>query len=110
MKTKWVRFAKDETELDKIFMGKSCVPLKVNATAVVLVKHQGEIYLVKNRCPHQGKPLDQASCEDGFIVCPWHQYAFDLKTGRGSGLYLENYPVEKREDGYYAAFEYFSWF
>ncbi|MBD3636247.1 MAG: Rieske (2Fe-2S) protein [Crocinitomicaceae bacterium] len=110
MKTKWVKFASDEKELNELLRGKECMPMKVNSKAVLLVKHDGEYYMVKNRCPHQGYRLDQAHCEEGAIVCPWHKYSFSLETGRGSGLYLENYPIEKREDGYYAGFEYFSLF
>ena len=93
-----------------MLMGKSCAPTRINGKALLLVHHQSTYYLVKNRCPHQGITLENATCEDGFIVCPWHRYAFDLETGRGAGLYLENYPIEKREDGYYAGFEYFSLF
>jgi 3-phenylpropionate/trans-cinnamate dioxygenase ferredoxin subunit len=66
--------------------------------------------MVKNRCPHQGITLENAQCVDGEIICPWHRYAFNLENGQGGGLYLDIYPVEKREDGYYAGFEYFSLF
>lgn len=81
-----------------------------NRKVCLLIKHQDAYYLVKNSCPHQGVSLEKASCEDGFIVCPWHRYGFDLKTGRGAGLYLDNYPIEIRDNGVYAGFEYFSWF
>jgi nitrite reductase/ring-hydroxylating ferredoxin subunit len=110
MKIRWVKFAEDEKHLKELFMGRSCSPLKVNNTAVLLVEHQGEIHMVKNRCPHQGITLEKATCEDGKIVCPWHHYGFDLKHGRGAGLYLDIYPIERREDGFYAGFEYFSLF
>jgi nitrite reductase/ring-hydroxylating ferredoxin subunit len=110
MKLKWVKFAEDEMDLKSKLIGKNCSPMKVNGKAVLIVFHQNQYFLVKNRCPHQGKSLSDATCEDGHIVCQWHRYGFDLKTGRGAGLHLENYPIEKREDGYYAGFEYFSLF
>jgi nitrite reductase/ring-hydroxylating ferredoxin subunit len=110
MKIKWVRFAEDEAALTQLLKSKKCSPLKVNAKAVLLVEHNGNYHMVKNRCPHQGITLENASCEDGKIVCPWHHYGFDLENGRGAGLYLDIYPIEKREDGYYAGFEYFSFF
>lgn len=109
-KMRWVKFAESEDHLQKLLQGKEVAPLRVNNKAVLLVSHEEQYFLVKNRCPHQGITLENASCEDGYIVCPWHRYAFSLETGRGAGLYLEKYPVELREDGYYAGFEYFSLF
>ncbi|MCB9223871.1 MAG: Rieske (2Fe-2S) protein [Crocinitomicaceae bacterium] len=109
-KIKWVKFANDDAHLVELFMGRTCSPIKVNGKAVLLVNNEGEYHMVKNKCPHQGITLEKASCEDGKIICPWHHYGFDLKNGRGAGLYLDIYPIEKREDGYYAGFEYFSLF
>lgn len=46
-------------------------------------------------CPHRGGPLDDAPVEDGCVVCPWHGYRFDLRTGRsadGRGLALAGPP------------------
>jgi nitrite reductase/ring-hydroxylating ferredoxin subunit len=36
-------------------------------------------------CPHLGLPLaafGRLSVERGRLVCPWHQWRFDLRTGR----------------------------
>lgn len=110
MKTNWVKFANSYSELKRELNARTCLSKVVNGRSVLIVFHGGEFYLVKNKCPHQGAKLDGAVCEDGMIVCPWHRYGFDLKTGRGAGLYLENYPIQEREDGLYAGFEYFSWF
>lgn len=110
MKIRWVRFADSFEELRLKLNERSCLPMAVNGKSVLLVFHQDTFYLVKNKCPHQGIELSKATCEDGKIVCPWHHYGFDLKTGRGADLYLENYPIEERQDGLYAGFEYLSWF
>lgn len=109
-KMKWLKLAGSLDEIEQRMRGKEVHPISFNNLSLLLVKHRGEFFLVKNKCPHQGMRLDEASCENGYIVCPWHHYGFDLKTGRGGGLYLDNYPLEKREDGVYAGFEYFSWF
>lgn len=109
-KIRWVKFADNENQVEQLLMGKTCAPKRINGKAVLIVKHQESYYLVKNKCPHQGIRLEKSVCEDGFIVCPWHRYGFDLKTGRGAGLHLENYPIEIRDDGWYAGFEYISLF
>ncbi len=109
MKTKWLKISDSFDDLDRRLNGKEVSPISFNNLPLLLVKHADQFYLVKNKCPHQGIKLDHAKCENGFIVCPWHHYGFDLKNGRGGGLYLDNYPLEKRDDGVYAGFEYFSW-
>jgi len=110
MKMRWVRFADNSTAVLEEMNARSVVPRSIGGHAVLLVNHQDQLFLVKNKCPHQGASLSKAHCEDGMIVCPRHRYGFDLKTGRGAGLYLDTYPIEEREDGVYAGFEYFSWF
>ncbi|HEX5234407.1 MAG TPA: Rieske (2Fe-2S) protein [Silvibacterium sp.] len=41
----------------------------------------GAISAMDNVCPHRGGPLGQGIVEDGKIICPWHAWAFDAKTG-----------------------------
>lgn len=42
----------------------------------------GEICAIENACMHRGGPLGQGVVEGGKVVCPWHGWEFDLKTGR----------------------------
>jgi nitrite reductase (NADH) small subunit len=42
---------------------------------------EGEYYALDNECVHSGGPLGQGVVHDGKIVCPWHAWAYDLKTG-----------------------------
>ena len=41
----------------------------------------GTISVLDGTCPHEGGPLGEGSIEDGRVVCPWHGYAFDVRTG-----------------------------
>jgi nitrite reductase (NADH) small subunit len=41
----------------------------------------GEIAVLDNTCPHREGPLGQGMIEDGRVVCPYHGWAFDVKTG-----------------------------
>jgi len=41
----------------------------------------GEIAVLSNVCPHEEGPLGQGMIEDGRVVCPYHGWAFDVKTG-----------------------------
>jgi len=42
----------------------------------------GEFYAMDNECPHRGGPLGQGMIEDGKVVCPWHGWRWDPKTGQ----------------------------
>ena len=58
-------------------------PVVVDAagTPVLLVRSNGRIDAIANRCGHAGGPLDEGELEDGCVVCPWHQSMFRLQDG-----------------------------
>jgi nitrite reductase/ring-hydroxylating ferredoxin subunit len=43
----------------------------------------GELFAVSRRCRHLGADLGEGSIDgEGRLVCPWHQSAYDVRTGR----------------------------
>lgn len=54
----------------------------VDGQELVVVRLDGEWFALTNRCPHQGGPLGRGRFENGQLVCPWHQWRFDPRTGR----------------------------
>src|ERR1700756_1865838 len=42
----------------------------------------GTITAMDNVCLHRGGPLGQGLVEKGKIVCPWHGWVWDPKTGQ----------------------------
>jgi nitrite reductase (NADH) small subunit len=53
----------------------------------------GAISVMDNVCPHRGGPLGQGMIEGNKIVCPWHAWAFDVKTGAAEHTSLAKVPV-----------------
>jgi nitrite reductase (NADH) small subunit len=61
------------------------------ANSVIEVMVRGEPYAICNAagsitalwgiCPHAGGPLGQGQISDGRIVCPYHCWEFDCRTG-----------------------------
>jgi nitrite reductase (NADH) small subunit len=41
----------------------------------------GTISVLNGECPHEGGPLGEGIVEGCKVVCPWHAYAFDVRTG-----------------------------
>ena len=46
-----------------------------------VLEHEGNSYMVQRFCPHAGSDLSGAKVTDGHIVCPGHQWKFNLETG-----------------------------
>ncbi len=55
--------------------------LSLNGTPVLLIKQQGKIFAIDNRCPHQACSLSNGSLDGLVIICPCHDWRFNLETG-----------------------------
>jgi nitrite reductase/ring-hydroxylating ferredoxin subunit len=56
--------------------------VEVEGRDLMIVNVAGSFYAVDNRCPHMGGPLNRGRVEGRAIVCPWHDWRWDVKTGR----------------------------
>lgn len=76
--------------------------LQLEGRDVVLVNVEGEYYALDDQCPHQGGPLSRGKVEGRAVVCPWHGWRWDPKSGRAIWPEVDwrmfSYPV-KVEDG-----------
>jgi nitrite reductase (NADH) small subunit len=48
---------------------------------LVLVWHDGQAYAMENICIHKGRELVDGVILNGRLVCPGHQWAYELGTG-----------------------------
>lgn len=56
--------------------------VKLNNIDIALFNIQGNIYAIKNRCPHRSGPLIRGFIDPtGGIKCPMHGWRFDLRDG-----------------------------
>ena len=56
--------------------------VEVGSKRILLCNIAGEIYAYGNECPGSTLPLDEGVLSDVVLVCPWHNCAFDARTGR----------------------------
>jgi len=47
-----------------------------------LCNNQGTICALSGVCLHQGGPLGQGQLAGGRIICPWHAWEYDCRTGQ----------------------------
>ncbi|MEX0922155.1 MAG: Rieske (2Fe-2S) protein [Rhodovibrionaceae bacterium] len=75
--------------------------VKPEGKQIALFAHNGRIYACDNSCPHEGYPLSVGTLgADCHLTCNWHNWKFDLATGRtlNGGDNVRIYPV-RLEDG-----------
>ena len=42
---------------------------------------EGTITALSGICPHRGGPLGQGQLEGVWVICPWHAWEWDCRTG-----------------------------
>lgn len=82
------------------------VPVDVDGTPIVVVRHRGEFFAVQNNCSHRDFPLSEAGFDprDEVLVCAWHGGCFDIRTGAAvvppATDPVETYPMRLAGDGW----------
>jgi nitrite reductase (NADH) small subunit len=48
---------------------------------IALYNVAGTVYATDNSCPHSGGPLGKGLLRGEIIICPWHMWSFNVRTG-----------------------------
>jgi nitrite reductase (NADH) small subunit len=51
---------------------------------ICIANVNGVYSAMDNVCLHRGGPLGQGMIENGKVVCPWHGWQYDPKTGQAA--------------------------
>lgn len=73
----WV-FAIDETALAE----GALVQTRCAGESVLVTRVGGVVYAVGDKCAHMACPLRRGKLEGYSLVCPCHDWRFDIRTGR----------------------------
>ena len=74
---------------------------KAEDIAICLANVDGRLSAVDNICPHRQGPLGQGWIDGKSVVCPWHAWSFNLRTGEAEHpvhAKVEVFPVRIEED------------
>ena len=58
------------------------------------------IRVMDDHCPHAGGSLSAGAVVEGCVLCPWHAWPFDVKTGicpDAESYQVKTYEVQVRE-------------
>jgi nitrite reductase (NADH) small subunit len=85
------------------FPDQQLTKVEIGGTEMGVCRWGDEVFVFRNRCPHEGAPLcsgflqkklsatlieDEPELEvdeqSPVILCPWHRWEFDLRTGKAA--------------------------
>lgn len=73
----------------------------VNGGEYVICNVDGQIFALEGICPHRGAPLGEGALHSHTIVCPWHAWEFDCRTGIGDCADISIKQVTVEQDRIY---------
>lgn len=104
MLNKHLIFSSEGELAEKVKIGE-IISMEVEGKPVAITLTKNGFYAFRNLCPHNRVPLSDGKCNIyDEIVCPWHNYRFDLKTGSetsGNGHHLKTYHLDITNEGVY---------
>ncbi|MFA6914767.1 MAG: Rieske (2Fe-2S) protein [Parachlamydiales bacterium] len=75
---------------EDIAPGKKTIASLEDGREIVIFNCDGEFYAIENVCPHMGGPLGEGEMDGCTVVCPWHGWQFDIKSGSCINMPGEN--------------------
>jgi 3-phenylpropionate/trans-cinnamate dioxygenase ferredoxin subunit len=104
----YLLFSSEQKAIENLPLNK-VIAIEVGGKELCIVRHSEGYFVTNNKCPHQSLPLSRGGfCENGHIVCPFHRYSWETKTGRETRRNegnMEIYPVKVNEEGFFIGIE-----
>jgi 3-phenylpropionate/trans-cinnamate dioxygenase ferredoxin subunit len=96
--------------IDEIQFAKNDIALvTIAGKKICLVKTSHGLKACSSQCPHAGGDLAEGIIDKREnIICPVHNYRFNLKNGmdtNNEGYFLKIYKIEKNEEGIFITLE-----
>lgn len=101
----WYKIFPDEISALKKMQEARPQRVQIGEVMICLVLFNGKFFAVQDACTHNSESLSKGWVNHiGEIVCPWHNYRFELITGKpcdSSCADLMTYPIRIDESGFY---------
>ena len=75
--------------------------VEVDGQPIALFNVSGTFYALGAVCPHEGGPLQDGELDGDTVICPWHGFDYNLKTGEclmDPGLRVATFVVKTKGD------------
>ncbi len=105
----WVKIFDSSKEAQKLFPLNAVKTIRIGEKRICLGRLSDGFYAIEDTCSHEGASLGKGICRsDGYVICPWHHYLFDLRTGKAVTKNCEDhhtFAVNESEDGIFIFME-----
>ncbi len=84
-------------DVGEIGEGKSKV-IRAEGRTLAIFRVKDQFFALNNACLHRGGPLGEGDLKGYRLVCPWHGWAYDVRTGAFEiipTLKVKSYPVRR---------------
>lgn len=73
--------------------------VKIGKSDIAVVRVGEEVFALSNLCRHAFAPLAEGYVEDYTLICPWHGWRYDVRTGTTDhpNADVKTYPAEVRD-------------
>ncbi|HTY76385.1 MAG TPA: Rieske 2Fe-2S domain-containing protein [Candidatus Bathyarchaeia archaeon] len=78
--------------------------VEAQGKALALFNMGGAFYALDNACPHRGGPLGEGDLDGAAVLCPWHAWRWDVRTGanvNNPAVRVACFPVTLEDGGVY---------
>jgi nitrite reductase/ring-hydroxylating ferredoxin subunit len=93
----------DRDEVNRLLPNRVIKKISLGTQELAGLRVDDNVYVFRAFCPHRGASLIQATINSSQeLICPLHQYRFDLKTGQLRSGYcgdLEVFQTRLEETG-----------
>lgn len=72
------------------------IEARIGCQTYAICNSGGEIHALDGSCPCTGGPLGQGAIREDLLVCPWHGWRFDCRTGASAydpNITLAKFPI-----------------
>jgi nitrite reductase/ring-hydroxylating ferredoxin subunit len=79
----------------------SVMEVRAGGETYALCNVGGSVYALGGTCLHVGGPLGHGALDGHHVVCPWHMWEFDCRTGeydRNPAFSVPTFPVRVEGD------------
>jgi nitrite reductase/ring-hydroxylating ferredoxin subunit len=79
----------------------SVMQAEVGEHAFAICNLGGELHALDGVCPHAGGPLGEGILDGERLICPWHAWEYDCRTGLNDydeNVKLTKFPVKAEGD------------
>jgi nitrite reductase/ring-hydroxylating ferredoxin subunit len=84
-------------ELKRLVPQKQIKTLKLNEQKICLTRNEETFFAFELLCPHRKADLSKGLINNEEVICPLHEYRFDLNTGQVRNAQCQDLRVYKTE-------------